>query len=804
MASMAVLADATVSDDGLWSLGSDYQNAYVGDEFVLRYMLPSDPGDTDVAEYSDFVGSTTRERVDDGRWYAHRATVTQSNIISQDICFEIRDNGGNWHISPIIDTIEYNSIELHDEDVSSSWSTYCFELNTTFSGQHYFGITCDGCSDDDDGFDLRRNGVDTNSYFEDFDDGASWSDTNDNFNLWVNVHYSQDNGENASLWVVEPDETIMKLQDFSASIGYNDVYEYLIEAQGTHQFFLRRGASGHKVDWFAYSLNPPSEILESMLQLTPMGADEVEINNLVVHKWKFNPLPGMNISYLDCVIKRFDGINQFSIINVTEYFAMIDNAHNDVIVQWVANSSYIDEGSSYTTCCQFNVTLGSTEYAFENVAQFVYVNRIDSLWAYVVNIWNKLVGIEQDLSLLINMSNETRTIVSQSNSLIGEVYDAVQYSIKVSGTEYFAGDPGKVFAQIIEDGDSVEYVSCLATIFSPNGSLWSGPNHMDTIQSVGAVIFEHDFIVPEPIGVYPVSVVCTLESMNATSTSTFIPTSVNIVDGVYDSGLLGNLNNTDGTYYVVNENFASLRLQEIEFTFTGVTSAEVMDVHFDSRRPRNSGADPNNDDLELYIYNYTSASYQEVPVMLYDYSTIIYPSSYTWTNNSGDDFVSGGGELKVKIFDTLSSVGNVDKKDTRLYIDRLSVDAVDFGGAVSVYVAGGSEVHVQSPVHTVSFPDAEFYVGQNASLSVMYRKQNGVFDDGECWMSMMYPNGSLMLDSVLLNATGVAGLYSYQVYYPVEGNYQSIASCQRDDSPRSTVADGNIVVRDGIRMTMVS
>ena len=123
-------------------------------------------------------------------------------------------------------------------------------------------------------------------------------------------------------------------------------------------------------------------------------------------------------------------------------------------------------------------------------------------------------------------------IVNQVSEVLSvkTVQDINETKIQVHGTEYTATDRGKVFIQLLDGDDSpIDQASCYASIYYPDDSPFK---YQQIMTYVDEGLYNYNFDVPYPAGVYMVSSYCYLAGLNATSTMV----SDNIESGTISGG----------------------------------------------------------------------------------------------------------------------------------------------------------------------------------------------------------------------------------------------------------------------------
>lgn len=99
--------------------------------------------------------------------------------------------------------------------------------------------------------------------------------------------------------------------------------------------------------------------------------------------------------------------------------------------------------------------------------------------------------------------------------------------MSVHGTEYYAGQRGKVFVQMLDGSDQpINDSSCYASIYYPNDQIWK---YQQLMSYIDEGLYTYSFDTPYTDGVYPVTAYCTIPAINLSST---------IVEDDFNSGLI--------------------------------------------------------------------------------------------------------------------------------------------------------------------------------------------------------------------------------------------------------------------------
>lgn len=262
--------------------------------------------------------------------------------------------------------------------------------------------------------------------------------------------------------------------------------------------------------------------------------------------------------------------------------------------------------------------------------------------------------------------------------------------IEVYGTEYFAGQNGKTFIQLLDENHQpVNDSSCFTSIYYPNGDVWKFQQLMVYLNEG---IYEYDFIVPFQSGVYPISAFCTLPSLTITEKLA--------TDG-FESG-----NGAGGTGWD-----GSWTLDGCTITTTPPANSGTYFMEcFNDREPERtiaSNSTYSNLNYDLYWRADSLEGAERVFVYFEDASGVDY---LVYTINNGQDDgtwnrLTGSLHEEINGFDFdgdirfyLSSPGNLENDD--FYdIDDLNITLqgdIETNGSEYQIVRGSGEIHVTS------------------------------------------------------------------------------------------------------------
>lgn len=262
-----------------------------------------------------------------------------------------------------------------------------------------------------------------------------------------------------------------------------------------------------------------------------------------------------------------------------------------------------------------------------------------------------------------------------------------------SSTEYIEGQNAKLWIQLLNNSNqAINTGVCFIDIYTPDNEEYLERATMTNFNHDG--LYYYDFVTPKELGTYPVLSLCYYQAGQTFHN----PTSYFIEKGSYDSGLINDTVSVDTNFIRFKEttinpvrnisvgvNFSrgSICSNISESLLTGITIRTV--ARFDSVV---------NDDITIYIYNYTSNNWLQLPnKILQGASWKDVTNSFQFNNISKAGLVnSTGNGLKIKFNDT----GLTDGATSNLDLDLVSVSCDQLFNASWIEVRGSSEFHVSS------------------------------------------------------------------------------------------------------------
>jgi len=315
---------------------------------------------------------------------------------------------------------------------------------------------------------------------------------------------------------------------------------------------------------------------------------------------------------------------------------------------------------------------------------------------------------------IININGIGIEATKASENIYGEVkiiyIDKEPITINVHGTEYKAGDLGKVFIQLLdESSQAVNDSSCYASVYYPNDEVYK---YQQLMTYLDEGLYDYDFDIPYTKGVYPISVMCIVDGVTYQSSIK-----------AWDTFETGTVSGGDG--WDTNWQLSGCLINENE-AHTGTYS-----LYCRNDRDPNRRIDSNLTYVRLdYDFWYMGSGFgngEYIYIEMQDASGIEHQLQIISNANADGSWKHATGSLSLESnnfdFDgqirfELDTSGNIDEND-KYYIDDLNIT---LGTEISInnteyqIIRGSGEVHISSDKEYI----AELIMGQ---------KTNDTFDN---------------------------------------------------------------------------
>jgi len=320
----------------------------------------------------------------------------------------------------------------------------------------------------------------------------------------------------------------------------------------------------------------------------------------------------------------------------------------------------------------YTKALGRNEISFECSG---YVNKSDK-YNFSINTGKKISNVFITLDIVYENNPEIE---------IENIYNNIQYDIQAFGTEYKYGDRAKAWIQVLDISNlPVENLTCIFYAYSPDDTIFI---NQGTMPELGDGIYYYDFIAPLIQGTYPMVSKCYIaeETQIDETADGFI-----LEEGALDSGDYTDTWTSDNVKHSLVAYSGDTGYVNAVYNFTDMcepSESEMsgLNIFWEGEWRR---ADYN---AEIWIYNWTSSSYELLPNYIVPTSVdITVSNALTGFNNSTTAGYVSGGNLKIKI-------NNTDFENRAfLRTDQLQVSCLKLNPTNVSWelVRGGSEMHL--------------------------------------------------------------------------------------------------------------
>lgn len=274
---------------------------------------------------------------------------------------------------------------------------------------------------------------------------------------------------------------------------------------------------------------------------------------------------------------------------------------------------------------------------------------------------------------------------------VNEVDHVNEASMEVHGTEYLPGERAKVWLQLLnETGGYVNDAVCQIDIYTPTNEEYLEMATMTNIQHDG--VYVYDLIAPQEQGVYPAIARCYYDIAE----TDYISDGFDLTTGFIDGGDYTDTWFLDGDEHKINEELlgGDYRL-DFWYNFSDVCAGISEDFLTSVTISVNSKWKDSvlNDDVTLSLYNFTSATWFELPNNIITPNDRVTVTNTIETNNlSKDGFISTIGETRLRYQDA----DIFDNNQNKIENDWVQFSCNEFTNPEWTEVKGSSEMHISS------------------------------------------------------------------------------------------------------------
>lgn len=270
--------------------------------------------------------------------------------------------------------------------------------------------------------------------------------------------------------------------------------------------------------------------------------------------------------------------------------------------------------------------------------------------------------------------------------------------VQVHGTEYYFGQVSKVWLQLLNgNGTYINDGICFADIYNPDMSQLVERATMISASHDG--LYSYDLVLPESEGVYPAIALCYYTAGRDYKYAT----SLSMQNGSVTAGDVTRTYALDTSYLTTDETTApqgNPRRYNATFLFNnGTVCSDVNELLLTGITIGWTGrwnGNPTADTMNIYIYNYTSASWLQFANNITGVGTGVktVSNSFAFNNITKAGFINSSGTgLRLRFEDTIIT----DTSTTGFDYDYLYVSCDRLSSPVWQEVKGSSELHLNAP-----------------------------------------------------------------------------------------------------------
>jgi len=368
--------------------------------------------------------------------------------------------------------------------------------------------------------------------------------------------------------------------------------------------------------------------------------------------------------------------------------------------------------------------------------------------------------------------------------------------MSVHGTEYIAGDNGKVWLSLVSANDEwVDDATCVMNIFNPDSSYLYKDLYMISLGHHG--VYYYDFIVPITTGVYPCVVVCyySTNTQIELANSGWIATGTNVQNDYTKTQVL------DTTYWKINEALSGGNYRiDYGINITDVATPNVLLLNVAVGW---NGRWNGTENLVMSLYNYSSSSWFNLPNEITNTGVDLTFTNTLEITNATESGILSDSNMRFRITDK----NNTDASMSQVWNNYIDIKLIKLTQPTHYYlIRGSTELHVGSGnisyvgnvshVDTVGDANISFYelkyAGGTEYLSgtegqIAYQFLRTIagnpnpINDGNCNSTIWFPNNTIFLGNQSITfLTGSSGLYYNNFSVPTtNGVYKTQAICNK-------------------------
>jgi hypothetical protein len=277
--------------------------------------------------------------------------------------------------------------------------------------------------------------------------------------------------------------------------------------------------------------------------------------------------------------------------------------------------------------------------------------------------------------------------------------------IKVFTTDYFIGEVGTVYIQLLEKWQPVNSASCLLDLWYPDKTKWLTQAPMQLISPYG--IYYYDIEIPDKEGIGLVSVYCWYIMIKLDNFANYY----NLTLGQYISGKIEDTYHKDGRTLDFRESNDRLNII-FDFIYSSPSNLTQLDIFLWAKwgnlteelvGKKTKLVQQEKEKLDILIWNFNESRWEILP-------NKIKPSDKILPTNNG---ITENISNYIGIFNATHNITRIMINDTEinditseLNLDYLMIRIEYLSGAYIEDIRGGGEVHIISPSY-ITIPSIE-------------------------------------------------------------------------------------------------
>lgn len=250
------------------------------------------------------------------------------------------------------------------------------------------------------------------------------------------------------------------------------------------------------------------------------------------------------------------------------------------------------------------------------------------------------------------------------------------------GTEYNSRDLGKVWLQLLDNQKNpVNNATCLVNVYYPDNNKFINNAIMEKLEKG---IYYYDFIVPNYQGVYPAIAEC----FYVTNETRYVSSSATVIKGTSKAGSYLSTHLDDNVIWEIEEANGGVTVM---FNFTGIPQPQFIsfvDIIW-SGIWKKEKRDVSVDNIRIYVWNFTSSSWQLLPNQIYYSGTEYKVTNSFQISNLSTSGIYKNGNMALLFNDSVS-----DATKTKFKTDYLAISFIYLAFGEFQEVKGSSEIHV--------------------------------------------------------------------------------------------------------------